>query len=142
MLVLASASPRRRELLERVGVALTVRPTHVDESVLPGEAPLAYVRRVAAGKAEAAIRRADQWALAADTIVVVDDQILGKAADEAEASAMLRRLAGRTHQVTTAVALRGPGGERALEVTSDVDVVALDDAAIADYVASGEWRGK
>lgn len=142
MLVLASASPRRRELLERVGVALTVRPTHIDESVLPGEAPLPYVRRVALAKATAAIRRADQWALAADTIVVVDDDILGKAADEAEAAAMLRRLAGRTHQVTTAVALCGPGPTRALEVTSDVDVVALDDTAIADYVASGEWRGK
>lgn len=142
MLVLASASPRRRELLERVGVALTVRPTHIDESVLPGEAPLPYVRRVALAKATAAIRRADQWALAADTIVVVDDDILGKAADEAEAASMLRRLAGRTHQVTTAVALCGPGPTRALEVTSDVDVVALDDTAIADYVASGEWRGK
>ena len=142
MLILASASPRRRELLERVGVAITVRPTHADEALHPCEAPLAYVRRVAAAKADAAIRRVDQWVLAADTIVVVDDEVLGKAADEAEAAAMLRRLAGRTHQVTTAVALRGPGGAHALEVTTDVDVVALGEAGIADYVAAGEWRGK
>ena len=142
MLILASASPRRRELLERVGVALVVRPADIDESLHPGEAPLPYVRRVAAAKAAATLRRVDQWALAADTIVVVDDDVLGKAVDEAEAAAMLRRLAGRVHQVTTAVALRGPGGDHALEVTSDVDVVALDEAAIADYVASGEWRGK
>ena len=141
-LLLASASPRRRELLERVGVALVVRPADIDESLHPGEAPLPYVRRVAAAKAAATLRRVDQWALAADTIVVVDDDVLGKAVDEAEAAAMLRRLAGRVHQVTTAVALRGPGGDHALEVTSDVDVVALDEAAIADYVASGEWRGK
>ncbi|HVV86679.1 MAG TPA: Maf family protein [Kofleriaceae bacterium] len=142
MLVLASASPRRRELLERVGVAITVRPPHVDESLHPGEAALPYVRRVAGAKAAAAIRRTDQWALAADTIVVVDGDVLGKAADEAEAAAMLRRLGGRTHEVTTAVALHGPGGDRALEVTSEVDFVPLDEAAIADYVASGEWRGK
>lgn len=142
MLVLASASPRRRELLERVGVAIVVRPADVDESVQPGEAALPYVRRVAAAKAAAAVRAADQWALAADTIVVVDGDVLGKAADEAEAAAMLRRLAGRRHQVTTAVALHGPGGDHALDVTTDVDVVALDDEAIAAYVQSGEWRGK
>jgi septum formation protein len=142
MLVLASASPRRRELLERAGVTFTVRPTHADETQHQGEAALAYVRRVATAKAAAAIRRVDQWALAADTIVVIDGLVLGKADDEREAAAMLARLAGRTHQVTTAVALHGPGGEHAFEVTSDVDVVALDDAGIADYVASGEWRGK
>ena len=142
MLVLASASPRRRELLERVGVALAVRPADVDESVHAGEAPLPYVRRVAAAKAAAAFAPGGPWVLAADTIVVIDDTVLGKAADEAEAAAMLRRLAGRTHQVTTAVALRGPGGAHALEVTTDVDFVPLDDAAIAAYVAAGEWRGK
>ena len=142
MLVLASASPRRRELLERVGVAITVRPTDVDESVHPGEAPLVYVRRVAAAKAAAALHRVGPWVLAADTIVVIDGVVLGKAADEDEAAAMLRRLAGRTHDVTTAVALHGPEAVHTLEVTTEVDVVALDEAAIADYVASGEWRGK
>ncbi len=142
MLVLASASPRRRELLERVGVALTVRPADVDESVYAGEAPLVYVRRVAAAKAAAALHRVGQWVLAADTIVVIDDAVLGKAAAEDEAAAMLRRLAGRTHQVTTAVALHGPESTHTLQVTTEVDVVALDEAAIADYVASGEWRGK
>lgn len=142
MLILASASPRRRELLERVGVAVDVRPSDVDESVHAGEAPLAYVRRVAAAKALAATRGADEWALAADTIVVVDGAILGKAADPAEARAMLRKLVGRVHQVTTAVALHGPGGDHALDVTSEVEMIAADDAAIDDYVASGEWRGK
>jgi septum formation protein len=142
MLVLASASPRRRELLERVGVAFTVRPTHADETQHPGEAPLDYVRRVATAKAAAALRHTAQWALAADTIVVIDGVVLGKAEDPSEAAAMLRRLAGRTHQVTTAVALHGPGGDRLLEVTSEVDVVALDEAGVADYVAAGEWRGK
>lgn len=142
MLILASASPRRRELLERVGVAFTVRPTHADETQHEGEAPRTYVRRVATAKATAAIRRVDQWALAADTIVVIDGLVLGKADDDDHAADMIRRLAGRTHQVTTAVALHGPGGEHLLEVTSQVEVVALDEAGVRDYVASGEWRGK
>ena len=95
MLVLASASPRRRELLERVGVALAVRPADVDESVHAGEAPLPYVRRVAAAKAAAAFAPGGPWVLAADTIVVIDDTVLGKAADEAEAAARRRWRAGR-----------------------------------------------
>jgi septum formation protein len=142
MLILASASPRRRELLERVGVALVVRPADIDETVAPGEPPLDYVRRVAADKA-AAIALADgDWALAADTIVALDGEIFGKAADADEAAAMLRRLAGRTHRVTTAVVLRNETAAHAFDVTSEVELVALDDATLADYVASGEWRGK
>lgn len=141
MLILASASPRRRELLERVGVALVVRPADIDEAMLPGEAPLPYVRRVAAAKAAAVALAPGDWALAADTIVERDGAVLGKAADDAEAASMLRRLAGGTHRVTTAVVLRG-ATTRAFDVTTEVELVALDDAAIADYVASGEWRGK
>lgn len=142
MLILASASPRRRELLLRIGVELDVRPADIDETQRDGEAPAAYVARVAAAKAAVCARAAGQWVLAADTIVELDGDVLGKAADDAEATAMLRRLAGRTHRVTTAVCLLGDSGPRELAVTSEVDMVAAGDAMIADYVASGEWRGK
>lgn len=141
MLVLASASPRRRELLERIGVPIEVRPADIDESVHAGEAPLAYVRRVAAAKA-AALATGGRWVLAADTIVEIDGAVLGKAADDAEAAAMLRQLRGRTHRVTTAVALAGPGGRRERLVTTEVVMVDAGDDVVADYVASGEWRGK
>ncbi len=145
-LLLASASPRRREMLERVGLAIEVRPADVDETPLAGEPPVAYVARVARTKALAIARPAGAWVLAADTTVTVDGDILGKAADPAEATAMLRRLAGRAHQVMTAFALAGErAGEPVLRegvVVTDVVLIALDDAAIADYVASGEWQGK
>ncbi len=142
MLILASASPRRRELLLRIGVELDVRPADIDETQHDGEAPAAYVARVAAAKAAVCVRAPGRWVLAADTIVELDGDVLGKAADDAEATAMLRRLVGRTHRVTTAVCLLGDAGARALAVTSEVDMVAAGDAMIADYVASGEWRGK
>jgi septum formation protein len=142
MLILASASPRRRDLLARIGVETVVRPSDVDESQHAGESPLVYVRRVAAAKAVACARDVDAFVLAADTIVEIDGLVLGKAADEAEATSMLRRLVGRTHRVTTAVCLLGPLGAREIEVTSEVDMVAADDDLVAAYVASGEWRGK
>jgi septum formation protein len=142
MLILASASPRRRELLARVGVEAIVRPSDIDESQRDGESPLAYVRRVAAEKAAACVRGADDFVLAADTIVEIDGLVLGKAADEAEAGAMLRRLVGRTHRVTTAVCVHGPRGPRELLVTSEVDLVAAGEDDVAGYVATGEWRGK
>lgn len=142
MLLLASASPRRRELLARVGVEAVVRPSDIDERQHDGEAPLAYVRRVAGEKAAACARADGDFVLAADTIVELDGVVLGKAADDAEAGAMLRRLLGRTHRVTTAVCLMGDGGARELLVTSEVDMVAAGEDVIADYVASGEWRGK
>jgi septum formation protein len=142
MLILASASPRRRELLARVGVEAIVRPSDIDESQRDGESPLAYVRRVAAEKAAACARGADDFVLAADTIVEIDGLVLGKAADEAEAGAMLRRLVGRTHRVTTAVCVLGPLGPRELVVTSEVDLVAAGEDDVAGYVATGEWRGK
>ncbi|MCB9560560.1 MAG: septum formation protein Maf [Kofleriaceae bacterium] len=140
-LVLASASPRRRELLERVGVAVEVRPADVDEAVHPGEAPLAYARRVAAAKAATVAAAVDGWVLAADTIVELDGEVLGKADDAAAARAMLARLRGRTHRVTTAFVLRGPRAADGL-VTTEVTMVGFGDADLDDYVASGEWRGK
>jgi len=139
-LILASASPRRRELLERVGLALEVRPADVDETPLPGEAPRAYVARVARAKAQA-IARPGAWVLAADTTVTIDGAILGKAADGPEAAAMLRRLSGRVHEVITGFTLLGDAARDEV-VASEVELVALDEPTIAAYVASGEWRGK
>lgn len=140
-ITLASASPRRRELLERIGLVIEVRPADVDETQRPGEPPLDYVRRVAAAKADAVAATVAGWVLAADTIVELDGDILGKAADDDEARAMLRRLRGRTHRVTTAFALRGPAAT--LEaVTSDVTMADFGDDDLEDYIACGEWRGK
>jgi septum formation protein len=140
-LLLASASPRRRELLERVGVPLEVRPADIDETELAGEAPAAYVARVARAKAHAVARHPGQWVLAADTTVTIDGRILAKAGSADEATAMLSQLSGRVHQVITAFTLVG---DRQLDgsVTSDVVMVDLSPELVADYVASGEWRGK
>ena len=140
--MLASASPRRRELLERVGLAIEVRPADVDETPRDGEAPDAYVTRIARAKADAVSRAPGQWVLAADTTVTIDGRILAKAETPEEATAMLRPLAGRVHQVLTAFVLLGDAGARAQLVRSDVAMVDYDAATLADYVASGDWRGK
>jgi septum formation protein len=147
LLLLASASPRRRELLERVGLAIEVDPANIDERPHDHEAPDAYVARIARSKATAIARgRADRWVLAADTTVTLDGEIFGKAETPEEAAAMLRRLSGRTHQVLTAFAVIGERGGQACVreglVASDVAMIELDAATVADYVASGEWRGK
>jgi septum formation protein len=141
MLILASASPRRREFLVRVGVAFAVRPADIDETPGVDEPAVAYVERVAAAKA-AALASDDDWVLAADTTVIVDGAIFGKAADADEAERMLRALRGRSHQVTTAVVLRKGAEVHAVTVTSDVEMTDFDDALLADYVASREWDGK
>jgi septum formation protein len=143
--VLASQSPRRRDLLTLVGIAHEVRPADVDESVRPGEAPDAYVRRLAGEKARAvAATLADPAAavVAADTTVVVDGEILGKPADAAEARAMVRRLAGRSHEVFTGMAV--VRGARAADAVERVGVTfrPLTDAEIAAYVATGEPMDK
>lgn len=140
-LVLASASPRRRELLERVGLVVDVRPADIDESVLPGESPRDYVARMAAAKA-AAIVAPGSFVLAADTIVEVDGEVLGKPDVADEALAMLRRLAGRVHHVTTAFAIVGNGQLVASMVTTAVEFVPMLDEDIVAYVATDEWRGK
>ena len=145
-LLLASASPRRREMLERVGVPLEVRPADIDENPRPDEDPAAYVARIARDKAHAVARRPGQWVLAADTTVTIDRMILAKAGSPDEAAAMLRQLAGRVHQVITAFTIVGDTGDAAVHrdglVATDVVVIELSEARIADYVASGEWRGK
>lgn len=158
-LLLASASPRRREMLERVGVPLEVRPADVDEEPLAGEDPAAYVARIARAKAIAVKRRPGQWVLAADTTVTIDGLILAKAATPDEAAGMVRQLAGRVHQVITAFCIVGDADDAAIDaagraepvplhlwrdgiVASDVVVIDLSDAQVAEYVASGEWRGK
>jgi len=142
MIILASASPRRRELLARIGFELAVRPSDVDEREHPGEAPGAYVDRIALAKARVCARAAGEWVIAADTTVTIDGRILAKAADGAEATAMLRALRGRVHEVMTAFVVLGDRGEHVERVTTEVAMVDYDDAAIADYVASDEWRGK
>ncbi len=145
-LLLASASPRRRELLERVGVPIEVHPADVDETALPSEDPAAYVARIARRKALAVMRRPGQWVLAADTTVTIDGHILAKAESPEEAAEMLRQLSGRVHQVITAFTLVGDIDDVAVSkdqlIASDVAMIELSEATVADYVASGEWRGK
>jgi septum formation protein len=149
-LVLASASPRRRELLESLGLILRIVPADIDESPRDGEAAGDYVRRIAGSKCDrvAEILSADSEAAAAlpivgaDTTVIVDGEILGKPGDEVEARRMLLRLAGRRHDVTTAYRVRR--GARTVDraVTTAVSIRALQPTEIDAYVASGEWRGK
>jgi septum formation protein len=142
-LLLASASPRRAELLRAGGFQFEVQPAHIDESLHDGETPEQYVRRIADAKARAVhATAADRVVLAADTTVVVDKQILGKPVDEADASRMLRLLSGREHDVLTAVTLaRDRYAQTRIEVTN-VEFAALSDEEIAWYVASGEPTDK
>lgn len=151
-LVLASGSPRRRDLLDGLGVRFTVRPVEVDETPHPDEAPRAYVERLARTKASERVGEGE-LVLGADTIVVLDGELLGKPADEAEARRMLRRLAGREHTVLTGVALvrgsRGNGfgstagpAEASIVEESKVRITALSDEEIAWYAATGETLDK
>ncbi|MCR9278452.1 MAG: Maf family protein [Pseudomonadaceae bacterium] len=137
-LVLASASPRRRELLDQVGLAHAVKPQDVDESVLPGETPEDYVLRVASKKADACPRQPDEVVLAADTTVVADGQILGKPADHARAREMLLRLSGTSHVVLSAVAARSERGGFEALVRAIVTLRRLSDREIDAYLATGE----
>ena len=141
-LVLASASPRRRELLGQIGLEPTVQPASIDESPLPDEAPCAYVLRLAQSKAKAvaAQLQGNDVVLAADTIVALEDHLLGKPQDAADAHNMLRQLAGRSHRVLTGVAVCHPGRGFCLaevEIT-EVFFEELTDQAIEHYIASGE----
>jgi septum formation protein len=141
-LVLASASPRRRDLLDGLGARFTVRPVDVDETPRPLEDPRGYVLRLAREKAAARVEPGE-LVLAADTSVVLDGEILGKPADQEEARAMLRRLAGREHTVLTGVALReASGAERSEAEESRVRMAALSQEELHWYVATGETLDK
>lgn len=137
---LASASPRRRDLLTWAGFDVAVHPPHLDESRHPHEAPVAYAERLAAEKVAGA--PVGVVALAADTVVHRGDQLFDKPRDRADARDILARLAGGSHQVTTAVAIRGPAGSDRFHVTTDVTFRPLEPREIADYVASGEADDK
>ncbi|GLC28003.1 Maf family protein [Roseisolibacter agri] len=145
--VLASQSPRRRDLLDLIGVRHSVRPADVDESVRAGEAPDAYTERLAREKARAVAALEPQaYVVAADTTVVIDGEILGKPAHVAEAREMVRRLAGRTHEVFTGMAVRLEDGVGVREASAvervRVTFRPLTDAEIAAYVATGEPMDK
>ncbi len=149
MLILASASPRRRDLLQQIGLTFEVETAEIDETPQLGEEPLAYVRRLAEHKTAAVFARhgadADRRrivVLGADTTVVCAGQILGKPVDEADAARMLRLLSGRRHEVMTGVALRTAAGAHVEAEITSVDVRALSEREIAAYVATGEPLGK
>lgn len=143
MLVLASASPRRQELLRAAGIAFEVQPADIPEDPLPQENAKDYAERLAGEKALAvATQRPGNAVLGADTVVVIDNQILGKPADDADAIRMLRQLSGHSHQVITGVCLaaggqRFTGSETTLVTMSDISQKEID-----DYVATGEPMDK
>ena len=138
-LILASASPRRAELLRAAGYAFEIVPADIDESAGPGELPENYVRRAAAEKARAVLRQCpDCVVLAADTTVVVDGAMLGKPSDDEDARQMLARLSGRAHRVLTGVVIAGEGREAGAVASTLVRFAVLTPADIDWYVASGE----
>jgi len=169
MLVLASASPRRRELLSQAGFSFEVHPTQIPENPIPGENPVAYVTRLAREKAQAVYNElmgapsfrffsgervgshepygaqapsAALQVLGADTTVTLDNQILGKPADAADAARMLRLLSGRSHRVITGVALVTANSTEVASETTTVQFLALSDEEIAAYIATGEPMDK
>jgi septum formation protein len=142
MLILASHSPRRREILAQAGIPFVVSPGEVDETRLAGEDALAHVRRLARLKAEAVEGGPQDVVLGADTVVVVDEEILGKPADAGEAAGMLRRLSGREHLVMTGICLKAASGLRVDAETTRVRFVPLWEEEIQEYVASGEPMDK
>jgi septum formation protein len=142
--ILASQSPRRRELLALIGIAHEVRPADIDESYIEGESAEEHCERLARGKATtlAARARGDAVVIGSDTIVVVDGAILGKPADAADATRMLRLLSGRSHTVLTAVAVSRRGKVESAVERVAVTFRALDDAEIAAYIATREPMDK
>jgi septum formation protein len=142
-LILASASPRRAELLRNAGIKFAVEPAHVPEEPFPDELPLQYAQRLAREKAQAIVaKHPDNVVLGADTIVVADAHLLEKPLDPADAARMLRLLSGRSHQVMTGVCVSAPGFEQTEAETTEVRFGALSDDEIAAYVATGEPMDK
>lgn len=144
VLILASSSPRRQELLREAGIVFEVDPAHIDEEQHAGELPLDYASRLAREKAQTvAARHPEQSVLGADTIVVVDQEVLGKPRDPADAARMLRLLSGRSHSVTTAVCLISLGGDtETRSSTTQVYFRPLSELEIQQYVAGGEPMDK
>jgi septum formation protein len=141
-LILASQSPRRRELLATAGIPFTLRVRQVEEIRAPGEPPDDYVRRLARAKADAAWENRNEIVLGADTVVVLDQEVLEKPRDAADARSMLRRLAGREHTVITGICLRHPGGAYVDSTSTRVHFTPITDAEIDAYVATGEPMDK
>jgi septum formation protein len=142
MLVLASRSPRRQEILRQAGMAFTVRAAEVDETPLAGEKPEEYVQRLAEMKALAAPRETGEIVLGADTTVVIDGEMLGKPAGDDDARRMLRRLSGCRHEVLTGICLRRDTGVIRDWAATAVWFAPLSEADIDQYVASGEPMDK
>jgi nucleoside triphosphate pyrophosphatase len=157
MLVLASASPRRSELLTQAGYRFRVHPAHIPEDPLPGEDPITYVTRLAREKAEAVYRALNGASggletgrldvrplvvLGADTTVALDEMILGKPENAADAARMLRLLSGRSHRVITGVAVATASGTEVAAEATAVRFLTLSDEEIASYVATGESMDK
>lgn len=141
-IVLASQSPRRREILQQAGIPFVTRPADVDETQAPGEPPVEFAKRLAREKAEAVRAALEETVLGADTVVVIDGDALGKPRDAEDAAAMLRRLSGREHEVITGVCvLRGRQAMVDAETTR-VRFVRLTEIEIAEYVESGEPMDK
>jgi septum formation protein len=147
MFVLASSSPRRRELLRNAGIEFEVQTGDVPEVHVPGESPLDFASRLALAKADAiAQQRPHDYVLGADTIVIIEGEILGKPADGSDAARMLRLLSNKIHEVTTAVCLVCPKAKNqhplAASETTRVHIAALTDNDIAQYIATGEPMDK
>jgi septum formation protein len=141
--ILASSSPRRSELLRNAGIAFDVVPAQIPEEPLRGERPQQTAERLALEKAQAVFRRyPDAAVLGADTVVVVDDDLLAKPADDSDAARMLRRLSGRAHEVITGVALLWPGGRDVRSESTQVYFSRLAGDEVAAYIASREPMDK
>jgi len=143
MLVLASASARRKELLEQAGIEFVVRPANIAEVPLDGEAPRDFARRMARAKARA-VRAGEEnnYVLGADTVVELDGVLLGKPKNEQDAARMLRLLSGRKHQVTTGVCLIGTGFEDVRSETTSVEFSRVSESEIRSSIQSGEPMDK
>lgn len=145
-IILASQSPRRLQLLTQLGIECIVQPADADESILPGEAPEAYVLRVTMDKAHKVLAQQPEALrmpiLAADTTVALDGHIFGKPAGDDEAAEMLKAFSGRTHEVHTAIAVVTPKRMLTAVNTTHVTFCSLSDAMIAAYLATGEHRDK
>jgi nucleoside triphosphate pyrophosphatase len=142
-LILASASPRRAELLRNAGISFLIEPAHIPEQPMPNEPPLEYAKRLARDKARALFaRHSDNVVLGADTIVVVDEHLLEKPRDDEDAARMLRLLSGRSHQVITGVCLVAPGFAQTGAEITEVRFSSLSESEIASYIATREPMDK